>query len=149
MPRPKSFVPKYRRPSSRDVAFVVIHGKRHYLPGKFGSEESKLAYSKAITKAQNIKPAPTAHINAIKEHVWITEGFESGDSQIQLEGGFMGERLGTSRESLSRFMAACSQADRRKPAPAKSHKKKTLDSRRTPDGRKPNTRHLSRKGTSS
>ena len=39
-------IPKYRQHSSRDIAFVETGGKRTYLPGAFGSAESRMAYAK-------------------------------------------------------------------------------------------------------
>jgi integrase len=41
-------VPKYRKHSSRDKAFVELNGKRHYLPGSYNSHESRNAYRKFI-----------------------------------------------------------------------------------------------------
>jgi hypothetical protein len=44
MPKLLHKLPNYRRHSTRDSAFVVIAGQRIYLPGRFGSEESKAEY---------------------------------------------------------------------------------------------------------
>ena len=44
MPKLLHKLPSYRRHSTRDSAFVVIAGQRIYLPGRFGSEESKAEY---------------------------------------------------------------------------------------------------------
>lgn len=41
-----SRVPKYRRHTLRDFAFVEVDGKRVRLPGRFGSVESRAAYRK-------------------------------------------------------------------------------------------------------
>ena len=52
-------IPKYRRHSSRDIAFVETQGKRVYLPGRFGSTESRMAYAKLCDelKAQSRQAA--------------------------------------------------------------------------------------------
>jgi hypothetical protein len=42
MPSLKNRAPKYAK--SRDAARVSIDGKYHYLPGKYGSDESLTAY---------------------------------------------------------------------------------------------------------
>ena len=52
-------LPKYRRHSSRDKAFVEIDGKRTYLPGAFGSPESRMAYAKLC---ESIKSQPRRKI---------------------------------------------------------------------------------------
>ena len=44
MPKLISQPPKYRRHSSRDLAFVVLAGRRVYLPGRYGSQESRTEY---------------------------------------------------------------------------------------------------------
>ena len=43
-----SKLPKYCRLSGRNIAFFWKDGKRVYLPGKFGSPESKEAYNKEM-----------------------------------------------------------------------------------------------------
>ena len=43
-------VPAYTRHKSRGTAKVVIHGKTHYLPGKYGSDESKAEYDRLIAE---------------------------------------------------------------------------------------------------
>lgn len=48
MPKLSKRVPKYRRHSARNKAFIVIGGKRHSLPGKYGSDESKQAYNRKL-----------------------------------------------------------------------------------------------------
>lgn len=40
--------PQYRRHTVRDLAFVVIDGKRTYLPGPYKSPESLAAYRAAL-----------------------------------------------------------------------------------------------------
>lgn len=52
-------LPKYRRHSSRDIAFVEIKGKRQYLPGAFGSPESRMAYAKIC---EGIKAEPRTRV---------------------------------------------------------------------------------------
>jgi hypothetical protein len=44
MPKLISQPPKYRRHSSRDLAFVGLAGRRVYLPGSYGSQESRTEY---------------------------------------------------------------------------------------------------------
>lgn len=48
--RPIMKVPKYRKHSSRDYAFVEYAGSRHRLPGKYDSPESRLAYHQFIER---------------------------------------------------------------------------------------------------
>ena len=43
-------VPGYLLHKSRGVGKVVIHGKTHYLPGEYGSEESKAEYERQIAE---------------------------------------------------------------------------------------------------
>lgn len=50
MPRLSIKLPKYRKHTSRDLAFVVINGKRRYLPGKYGSNESKEEYRRLLVE---------------------------------------------------------------------------------------------------
>lgn len=65
MPKLSCKLPKYRRHSTRDVAFVVIAGERTYLPGKFNSDESKAEYRRlcaewvANDRPESPKPATT------------------------------------------------------------------------------------------
>ena len=51
-------IPKYRRHSGRDSAFVEVGGKRRYLPGKYGSQESKDAYAEIIANLAREIPLP-------------------------------------------------------------------------------------------
>jgi len=44
--------PKYRKHSTRNKAFVVIEGKRVYLPGEYDSPESRSAYTKLISRPE-------------------------------------------------------------------------------------------------
>lgn len=37
-------IPKYRKHTTRDRAFVELSGRRHYLPGRYDSPESRAAY---------------------------------------------------------------------------------------------------------
>ena len=46
--RRRTKVPSYRKHSSRNVGFVQLNGVRHYLPGAFGSQESKDEYDRLI-----------------------------------------------------------------------------------------------------
>lgn len=50
-------IPKYRRHTARDIAFVEWRGKRHYLPGRFNSAESKDAY-RLFCAETVLSPAP-------------------------------------------------------------------------------------------
>ncbi len=43
-------VPGYLLHKSRGVGKVVIHGKTHYLPGEYGSDESKAEYERQIAE---------------------------------------------------------------------------------------------------
>ncbi|MFO0905830.1 MAG: site-specific integrase [Pirellulales bacterium] len=62
MPKLLHKLPKYRRHSTRNSGFVVISGQRVYLPGDFGSEESKSAYRRLcaewIVQDRPSTPAP-------------------------------------------------------------------------------------------
>lgn len=44
-------IPKYRKHSSRDIAFYAHKGKRHYLPGRYNSPESRAAFEKFKAEA--------------------------------------------------------------------------------------------------
>jgi integrase len=56
----RSHVPKYRRHSGRDKAFIEIRRRRIYLPGRFGSPESRQAYVQqlAALRAEDEGPPP-------------------------------------------------------------------------------------------
>ena len=60
----RSTVPSYRRQkraNGKHVGFVVIDERRHYLPGPYGSEESKQAYGRMIAETKTVRaPAPTS-----------------------------------------------------------------------------------------
>jgi hypothetical protein len=43
-------VPGYLPHKARGIAKVIINGKTHYLPGEYGSEESKAEYDRLITE---------------------------------------------------------------------------------------------------
>lgn len=62
MPKLLNRLPKYRRHSSNDVAFVVISGQRVYLPGKYNSDESKAEYRRRcaewVAKDRPATPQP-------------------------------------------------------------------------------------------
>jgi integrase len=49
-------IPKYRRRAGRDVAFVEFGGKRHALPGRYGSAESREAYANVIRELARAAP---------------------------------------------------------------------------------------------
>jgi hypothetical protein len=50
MPRLSIRLPKYRHFAPRNLGFVEIHGKRHYLPGTYGSKESKQACRRLLVE---------------------------------------------------------------------------------------------------
>lgn len=52
-------IPKYRRRVGRDYAFVEHAGKRHPLPGKYGSQESRDAYAAIIRDIARDVPLPS------------------------------------------------------------------------------------------
>ena len=54
----RSAVPKYVRHKARNCGKVTIHGKTHYLPGEFNSEESKAAYGRLIAELLTNPNAP-------------------------------------------------------------------------------------------
>ena len=54
MPKLSVKLPKYRKHSSRDVAFVVLNGRRVYLTGTYGSVESKADYKARVLEWQAI-----------------------------------------------------------------------------------------------
>lgn len=56
-------LPKYRRHTSRNKAFVEIDGKRIYLPGSFGSPESRMEYAKLC---ETIRSQPRRHVVSSK-----------------------------------------------------------------------------------
>lgn len=68
MPKLLEKLPKYRKHSGRNVAFVVLGGRRVYLKGSFGSSESKAEYKARIleweTSGRTATP-PTAHQNEL------------------------------------------------------------------------------------
>lgn len=49
MPKLLTAIPKYRK-HARDVAFVEVCGKRTYLPGRYGSSESRQAYRRFLAE---------------------------------------------------------------------------------------------------
>lgn len=51
-------VPGYLHHKSRGVGKVIIHGKTHYLPGPFGSDESKAEYERLIAEFLLKKECP-------------------------------------------------------------------------------------------
>jgi hypothetical protein len=53
-------MPKYRRHSARNVAFVEHQGKRHYLPGEFDSPESQRAYREFVRRHCQPRPVRPA-----------------------------------------------------------------------------------------
>lgn len=53
-------LPKYRRHTSRDKAFIEVDGKRTYLPGAFGSHESRMAYAKLC---EALRSQPRRHVS--------------------------------------------------------------------------------------
>lgn len=71
MPKLVNGLPKYRRHSSRDLAFVVLNGQRTYLPGKFGSPESRKEYRRLCleweTKGRPSLPVPPASEISVSE----------------------------------------------------------------------------------
>ena len=52
MPKWLEKLPKYRRHSSRDLAFVVLNGKRHYLPGRYGSSGSRRELRRLVLEGE-------------------------------------------------------------------------------------------------
>lgn len=53
-------VPKYRRHSTRDLGFIEHAGKREYLPGPYGSQESYLAYVERLRQLGYFVATPYA-----------------------------------------------------------------------------------------
>lgn len=60
-------IPKYRRRVGRDYAFVEIAGKRHPLPGKYGSQESRDAYASLVRDLLRDVPLPPANGLTVEE----------------------------------------------------------------------------------
>lgn len=54
-------VPKYRKHSSRDTAFVEFRGERIYLPGAYNSAESRASYKQFL--ADNLDRQPADNMN--------------------------------------------------------------------------------------
>lgn len=48
-------IPKYRRQTGRDFAFVEFQGKRNRLPGPYGSQKSKQAYAEFLSEISQEK----------------------------------------------------------------------------------------------
>jgi|GEM_PF-2757329 len=53
-------VPGYLHHKSRGIAKVIIHGKTHYLPGPYGSDESRAEYDRLIAEFLLKKDSPAA-----------------------------------------------------------------------------------------
>ncbi|MFM7844087.1 MAG: hypothetical protein ACKPEY_07650, partial [Planctomycetota bacterium] len=66
MPKLLSRLPSYRRHSLRNTAFVVISGKRTYLPGEFNSEESRTAYRRLVAEWV-VTDRPTAPVPSVND----------------------------------------------------------------------------------
>lgn len=73
MPKLVTRLPKYRRHTSRNKAFVVVGGKRIYLPGEFGSAESRKEYKRLClewdTEGRPATPSPPPYELTITELV--------------------------------------------------------------------------------
>ena len=73
MPKLTVKIPAYRRHSSRHVAFVVINGKRIYLPGKYGSSQSRDEYKRLVREwelnGRSALPVPDSNDLTITELV--------------------------------------------------------------------------------
>ncbi|MFO0871495.1 MAG: site-specific integrase [Pirellulales bacterium] len=71
MPKLLHKLPKYRRHSSRDSAFVVIEGRRTYLPGGFNSEQSKAEYRRLcaewVARDRPTTPKPSMAVITVVE----------------------------------------------------------------------------------
>lgn len=52
MSRLRKCVPSYRLHKARACGVVTIDGKDHYLPGAYGSDESKREYARLISESQ-------------------------------------------------------------------------------------------------
>ena len=75
-------IPKYRKHSQRDRAFVEIDGKRHYLPGRYGSPESRAAYDRIIQGVESElapdRPESVGHFTALYLD-YAQEHYEGGE----------------------------------------------------------------------
>jgi len=60
-------IPKYRRRAGRDTAFCEFGGKRHALPGRYGSKESRDAYAAIIHELARDVPLPSANGLTVNE----------------------------------------------------------------------------------
>lgn len=71
VPKLSRKLPAYRRHSDRDKAFVVISGRRVYLPGKFNSDELRAEYKRLcaewITAERPATPAPQVDAITVSE----------------------------------------------------------------------------------
>ena len=67
MPKLSKSLPKYRRHSLRNVGFVVVHGKRRYLPGRFNSDESKRAYRRVLLELRPLDEIDSSNTQSIGE----------------------------------------------------------------------------------
>jgi hypothetical protein len=78
--------PKYRRHSTRDLAFVEHAGKRHYFSGPYGSDESRGEYRDflksiglQVVDARSDSPAVvTLPVLMSKFLEWATANYPSG-----------------------------------------------------------------------
>lgn len=80
-------LPSYRKHSSREIAFIEVAGKRHYLPGEHNSPESLAAYGKAIAK---LSQAGAAAFNATAEAVAVEKSRPAPMSKTA-HGALLGE----------------------------------------------------------
>ncbi|MBM4005356.1 MAG: site-specific integrase [Planctomycetes bacterium] len=66
MPKLVTAFPKYRRRADRDSAFVVVAGKRIYLPGPYNSPESRAEYKRLCLEWQVSDQQPESpHANEL------------------------------------------------------------------------------------
>lgn len=72
MPKLTLALPKYRRHSSRNVAFCEVQGRRKYFPGAYGSSESKEAFRRFLIEWET-EGRPAAPPPPEGETVTITE----------------------------------------------------------------------------
>lgn len=68
-------VPKYRKHSTRDYAFVEWRGRRHPLPGRHGSDTSKNAYQRFLREHVVTDPdrlaAPAATVQGVVRYFMV------------------------------------------------------------------------------
>lgn len=104
MPR----IPKYRKHSLRNFAFVEVEGKRIRLPGAYGSPRSRAAYARFVARIEEASPPPLPPVENATVADVIEHGLDEALRRYVTQDGKPSQEYRHCKAAASIVLDACS-----------------------------------------